>query len=62
MVKKRGVFMKGFVCIAQGCYVKKELIDIEKTHYDSKRDKVVISDIYGNNYFVDKELVKDLIR
>lgn len=62
MVKMRGIFMKGFVCIAQGCYVNKDLIDKEKTHYDSSRDKVIVSDIYGNNYFVDKELVRDLIK
>lgn len=62
MVKKRGIFMKGFVCIAPGCYVNKDLIDKEKTQYDSHRDKVIVSDIYGNNYFVDKELVKDLIK
>ena len=59
---RRKVSMKGFVCIAQGCYVNKDLIDKEKTQYDSKRDKVIVCDIYGNNYFVDKELVRDLIK
>ena len=34
--------MKGFVCIAQGCYVNKDLIDKEKTQYDSARDKAVV--------------------
>ena len=50
--------MKGFVCIAQGCYINKDLIDKEQTHYDEKRDKVVVCDIYGNTYYVDKELIK----
>lgn len=54
--------MKGFVCINPNCYVNADLIDKEKTHYDSKRDKVVVFDIYGNSYFVDKELVRDLIK
>ena len=58
MVKKRGIFMKGFVCIAQGVYVNKDLIDNEKTHYDSSRDKVVVIDIYGNKYLVEKDLIK----
>ena len=58
MVKKRGIFMKGFVCIAQGVYVNKDLIDNEKTHYDSSRDKVVVFDIYGNKYLVEKDLIK----
>ena len=50
--------MKGFVCINPNCYVNEDLIDKEKTHYDSKRDKVVVFDVYGNKYYVDKELVK----
>ena len=50
--------MKGFVCIAQGVYVNKDLIDNEKTHYDASRDKVVVFDIYGNKYFVEKDLIK----
>lgn len=58
MVKKRGNFMKGFVCIAQGCYVNEDLIDKEKTHYDNQKDKVVLYDFCGNQYFVDKGLNK----
>ena len=54
--------MKGFVCINTNCYVNEDLIDKEKTHDDSKRDKVVVCDIYGNQYFVDKDLVRDLIK
>lgn len=50
--------MRGFVCIAKGCYVNKDLIDNEKTHYDSQRDKVVVFDIYGNYYYVNKDLLK----
>ena len=55
---RRKVSMKGFVCIAQGVYVNKDLIDNEKTHYDASRDKVVVFDIYGNKYFVEKGLIK----
>ena len=55
---RRKVSMKGFVCIAQGVYVNKDLIDNEKTHYDASRDKVVVCDIYGNKYFVEKCLIK----
>ena len=50
--------MRGFVCIAQGCYINKDLIDNDRTHYDSNRDKMVVYDIYGNHYFVEKDVYK----
>lgn len=53
--------MKGFVCIAQGCYVNQDLIDKEKTYYDVRLDKVVLFDIYGNKYLVSKDLYKGKI-
>lgn len=58
MVKKRGIFMKGFVCIAQGCYVNKDLIDKEKTYFDAQKDRYVIHDIYGNKYLVEYDVYK----
>ena len=58
MTKKGDIFMKGFVCIAPNCFVNKCLIDKEKTYFDTKKDKVVIYDIYGTQYFVDKDLIK----
>lgn len=58
MVKKRGIFMKGFVCIAPGCYVNKDLIDKNKSYFDAKVDKWVIYDIYGTKYLVEKDLIK----
>ena len=50
--------MKGFICINPNCYVNEDLIDKDKTYYDSRKDKVVVFDVYGNKYYVDKELVK----
>ena len=53
---RRKVSMKGFVCIAQGCYINKDLIDKEKTYYDVIQDRVILFDIYGNKYLVSKDL------
>ena len=53
---RRKVSMKGFVCIAQGCYINKDLIDKEKTYYDVRQDRVILFDIYGNKYLVSKDL------
>ena len=50
--------MRGFICISPSCYINEKLVDKEKTHYDQKKDKVVVCDIYGNTYYVDKELIK----
>ena len=58
IVTKRRFNMKGFICINQNCYVNEDLIDKDKTYYDSRKDKVVVFDVYGNKYYVDKELVK----
>ena len=44
--------MRGFVCIAQGCYINKDLIDNEKTYFDAQKDRYVIHDIYGNKYLI----------
>ena len=54
--------MRGFVCIAQGCFVNEDLIDKDKSHYDPKTDKVVVCDYYGNTYLVDKTLIKGKIK
>ena len=50
--------MRGFVCIAQGCYINKDLIDKDKTYYDSQKDKYVLYDIYGNKYLVEYDIYK----
>lgn len=50
--------MRGFVCIAQGCYINKDLIDKDKTYYDAQKDKYVLYDIYGNKYLVEHDVYK----
>ena len=50
--------MRGFVCIAQGCYINKDLIDKDKTYFDTQKDRYVLYDIYGNKYLVEHDVYK----
>ena len=50
--------MRGFVCIAQGCYINKDLIDQDKTYFDAQKDRYVVHDIYGNKYLVEYDVYK----
>ena len=54
--------LKGFVPIGDNSYINEDYIDKNRTHYDSRIDKVMLFDIYGNKYTIPKGCVKNKLK